>query len=68
MTAFAQETAMQCGKNIKKWGRQNVSLLLIALGEEYGEICKAFLQGSNLKEEVIHAAALLQALYEEAQP
>ncbi len=51
-----------------KWGEQNHSPLywLGILGEEYGEVCKAVIEGdaAGAIQELIQLAAVAQAMYE----
>jgi hypothetical protein len=69
MNEFDERTARQKEKNINKWGIQPLPTLLIACGEEFGELCKAFLENNhigthNIKDEIIHLSSLLKCMYE----
>ena len=59
----------------RKWGKNIVGIdrMLVVLGEEIGEVCRAHLESSrgtgkadldNLKEELVQSAAVLSKLYE----
>lgn len=51
-----------------KWGEQNHTPLywLGILGEEYGEVCKAVIEGDMVAamQELVQVAAVAQAMYE----
>jgi hypothetical protein len=40
------------------------SLKLAVLGEEFGEVCKALIEGTNVEDELIHVAAVATAWIE----
>jgi NTP pyrophosphatase (non-canonical NTP hydrolase) len=59
----------------RKWGKNFVGIdrMLVVLGEEIGEVCRAHLESSrntgrasiaDLKEEIVQSAAVLSKLYE----
>lgn len=59
----------------RKWGRNMVGIdrMLVILGEEIGEVCRAHLESSrntsrktveDLKKEIVQSAAVLSKLYE----
>lgn len=57
-------------EQVVKWGEDDVKSpfhLLTILGEEYGELCKAILEGNmyNAHEEALHTAAVALAIAEQ---
>jgi hypothetical protein len=59
--------------NTERWGVKPIDFLLVVLLEEIGEIAAAYLtqtgkgrqtQHKDLKTEIIHTSAVLQAMYE----
>ena len=69
MNAFLIKTLARHEKNVAKWGHQDLNTLIIATGEEFGELCKASLgnegESHDIKKECIDLAALLVEIYEE---
>lgn len=61
----------QAAKNLKKWGKQDLETLGLAIAEETGELCQAILKAryeggdrQRIREEAVDLGALaLQVLY-----
>jgi NTP pyrophosphatase (non-canonical NTP hydrolase) len=68
MNTFFIKTLARHEKNVAKWGHQDLNTLIIATGEEFGELCKASLgnegESHDIKKECIDLAALLVEIYE----
>lgn len=51
-----------------KWGTSHDALhreaYLIALGEEFGELCRAHIEGKGFETELVQVAAVCQRIYE----
>ncbi|MHA1403796.1 MAG: hypothetical protein ACTSSI_08530 [Candidatus Helarchaeota archaeon] len=69
-TEFCKKVGLQHEKNVKKWGIQEIDILLLATMEELGELSQAFLQANwenqpreRIESELIDLAALLPAIY-----
>jgi hypothetical protein len=68
MNTFFIKTLARHEKNVATWGHQDLNTLIIATGEEFGELCKASLgnegESHDIKKETIDLAALLVEIYE----
>lgn len=51
-----------------KWGTSHDALpreaYLVALGEEFGELCRAHIEGEGFERELVQVAAVCQRIYE----
>jgi hypothetical protein len=66
-TAIAlQHIHMERCKQKQKWGRQTHEPIywLGIIGEEYGEVCKNVIEGKDPRDELLHLAATVAAMYE----
>jgi NTP pyrophosphatase (non-canonical NTP hydrolase) len=72
---FIERVSAERARQDRKWGRNFVGIdrMLVVLGEEIGEVCRAHLESSrntgrasiaDLEEEIIQSAAVLSKLYE----
>lgn len=73
--SFIEAVVAERTRQDRKWGRNFVGIdrMLVVLGEEIGEVCRAHLESSrntgratiaDLEEEIVQSAAVLSKLYE----
>jgi hypothetical protein len=67
---FANEMIRERIRQDKQWGKGRMDPMpswIVRLGEEFGEVCKAFMEGGDVLEELTHCAAVCCAAWESEQ-